>query len=114
MDPACVFGFYTQLLKQRGGTQVLGRDISPEMIRLATLQEQAEPLGIAYQVCDAVTLPQLGPFQPSAAEPRSEEPPSHRSGMGWPPALSEPFLSALADVRRTMRSTRPASPWWKS
>jgi toxoflavin synthase len=41
---------------------VIGIDISPEMIRLANAREQAEPLGIAYQVCDAVTLPQLGPF----------------------------------------------------
>ena len=62
MDLACGFGFYTRLLKQRGAAQVLGVDISPEMIRLATQQEQAEPLGITYQVCDAVTLPQLGPF----------------------------------------------------
>ena len=42
---------------------MIGVDISPEMIRLAHQQEQAEPLGIAYQVCDAVTLPQLGPFE---------------------------------------------------
>jgi len=61
-DMACGFGFYTHLLKQRGAAQVIGVDISPEMIRLAHQQEQAEPLGIAYQVCDAVTLPQLGPF----------------------------------------------------
>jgi len=62
MDLACGFGFYTRLLKQHGAAQVIGVDISPEMIRLATQQEQAEPLGITYQVCDAVTLPQLGPF----------------------------------------------------
>jgi SAM-dependent methyltransferase len=41
---------------------VLGIDLSPEMIRLARQQEQAEPLGITYQVGDATTLPQLGPF----------------------------------------------------
>jgi SAM-dependent methyltransferase len=62
LDLACGFGFYTRLLKQRGAAQVLGVDISPEMIRLAHQQEQAEPLGITYQVGDAVTLPQLGPF----------------------------------------------------
>jgi toxoflavin synthase len=62
MDLACGFGFYTRLLKQHGAAQVIGVDISPEMIRLATQQEQAEPLGITYQVCDAVTLPPLGPF----------------------------------------------------
>jgi toxoflavin synthase len=62
MDLACGFGFYTRLLKQHGAAQVIGVDISPEMIRLATQQEQAEPLGITYQVRDAVVLPQLGPF----------------------------------------------------
>jgi SAM-dependent methyltransferase len=60
LDVACGFGFYTRLLKQRGAAQVLGVDISPEMLRLAYQQEQAEPLGITYQVGDAVTLPQLG------------------------------------------------------
>ncbi len=62
LDLACGFGFYTRLLKHHGAAQVIGVDISPEMIRLAHQQKQAEPLGIAYQVGDAVTLPPLGPF----------------------------------------------------
>ena len=62
LDLACGFGFYTRLLKQRGAAQVVGVDISPEMIRLARQQEQAEPLGITYQVGDAVALPRLGHF----------------------------------------------------
>ena len=62
MDLACGFGFYTRLLKQHGAAQVIGVDLSPEMIRLAQQQEQAEPLGITYQVGDAVALPPLGPF----------------------------------------------------
>src|SRR5215475_1430956 len=62
LDLACGFGFYTRLLKQRGSAQVLGVDISPEMIRLAREHEQAEPLGITYQVGDAVSLPRLGAF----------------------------------------------------
>jgi toxoflavin synthase len=62
LDVACGFGFYTRLFKQRGAAQVLGVDISPEMTRLAHQQEQAECLGILYQVGDAVTLPRLGPF----------------------------------------------------
>jgi ubiquinone/menaquinone biosynthesis C-methylase UbiE len=62
LDLACGFGFYTRLLKQHGAAQVVGVDLSPEMIRLATQQEQTEPLGITYQVCDAEALPQLGPF----------------------------------------------------
>ena len=56
LDLACGFGFYTRQLKQRGV------DISPAMIRLAQQQEQAAPLGIRYQVGDAVTLPPLGIF----------------------------------------------------
>jgi SAM-dependent methyltransferase len=62
LDLACGFGFYTRLLKQRGAATVLGIDISPEMVRLGNQQEQAEPLGIAYQVGDAVQLPRLGHF----------------------------------------------------
>jgi SAM-dependent methyltransferase len=61
LDIACGFGFYTRLLKQRGAAQVIGVDISPEMIRLAHQYEQAEPLGITYQVGDAATLPPLAP-----------------------------------------------------
>ena len=53
LDLACGFGFYTRLFKQRGATLVMGVDISPEMIRLAHHQEQAEPLGITYQVAAA-------------------------------------------------------------
>lgn len=59
---ACGFGFYTQLLKQHGAAQVLGIDISPEMVRLAREHEQQEPLGITYQAGDAAALPRLGPF----------------------------------------------------
>lgn len=62
MDLACGVGFYTRLLKQQGAARVLGIDISPEMIHLARRQEQAEPLGIAYRVWDAIVLPHLGPF----------------------------------------------------
>jgi toxoflavin synthase len=62
LDLACGFGFYTQLLKQHGAAQVIGVDISAEMIQLARQEEQAAPLGIAYQVGDAMALPALGPF----------------------------------------------------
>lgn len=62
MDLACGDSFYTRRLKQRGAAEVIGVDISPEMIRLAKQSEHAEPLGISYQVGDAVSLPRLGSF----------------------------------------------------
>src|SRR5262245_52262474 len=54
--------FYTRLLKAHGAAHVIGVDLSPEMLRLALQQEQAEPLGITYHLGDAITLPHLGPF----------------------------------------------------
>jgi ubiquinone/menaquinone biosynthesis C-methylase UbiE len=62
LDLACGFGFYTRLLKQHGAAQVLGVDISPEMVRLANRHEQEDPLGLTYQVGDAAALPPLGVF----------------------------------------------------
>jgi toxoflavin synthase len=62
LDLAGGFGFYTRLFKQRGAAQVIGIDISPEMVRLGRAQEQVEPLGVTYQVCDATVLPTLGAF----------------------------------------------------
>jgi ubiquinone/menaquinone biosynthesis C-methylase UbiE len=62
LDLACGFGFYTKLLKQRGATQVLGVDISPEMVRLAYAKEQEDPAGVEYRVGDATELPVLGAF----------------------------------------------------
>ena len=62
LDLACGFGFYTRLLKQRGAAQVIGVDISPEMVRLACAKEQDEPTGVEYRVGDAIHLPVLGRF----------------------------------------------------
>jgi ubiquinone/menaquinone biosynthesis C-methylase UbiE len=63
LDLACGFGFYTRLLKQRGAAQVIGVDISPEMVRLACTKEQDDPTGVAYQVGDATDLSVLGAFE---------------------------------------------------
>src|SRR4029450_12459704 len=46
LDLACGFGFYTRLLKQHGAAEVLGIDISPEMVRLGREHEQAAPRGV--------------------------------------------------------------------
>jgi SAM-dependent methyltransferase len=63
LDLACGFGFYTRLLKERGAAQVVGVDVSEEMIRLARAQELAAPLGLTYLVADALALPAMGPFE---------------------------------------------------
>ena len=62
LDLACGFGFYTRQLKRRGAAQVVGVDISPEMVRLARAKEQEDPTGVEYRVGDAIHLPLLGPF----------------------------------------------------
>ena len=62
LDLACGFGFYTRQLKQRGAAQVVGVDISPEMVRLACAKEQEDPTGVEYRVGDSIHLPVLGRF----------------------------------------------------
>jgi len=63
LDMACGFGFFTRLLKQQGAAQVLGIDISPEMVRLGRAQEQTEPHGDRY-ACDGEFVTELPtPYQ---------------------------------------------------
>ena len=61
LDLACGTGFYTRILRGRGA-RVRGVDVSPEMIDTARRQEAAAPLGIDYQVHDAMNLPHLSDF----------------------------------------------------
>ena len=56
LDLGCGEGHYTRLLKQLGASQVLGVDLSSDMIELARQQERSHPLGIDYRVCDAGAL----------------------------------------------------------
>ncbi len=56
LDLACGEGFYTRRICSSGAARVLGMDISAEMIALAQQQEQADPLGIEYQVGDAAEM----------------------------------------------------------
>lgn len=62
LDLACGDGLYTRQLKARGATQVVGVDISEEMIRGARRHEEAQPLGIEYHVADVADMPPLGSF----------------------------------------------------
>ncbi|HVV87592.1 MAG TPA: class I SAM-dependent methyltransferase [Kofleriaceae bacterium] len=55
LDLGCGEGYVARQLA-RAGAQVLGIDLSPGMIEQARRQEQAERLGIAYDVGDAAAL----------------------------------------------------------
>src|SRR5689334_18853868 len=62
LDLACGDGMGTRLLKRWGAARVVGVDISPQMIALARQQEDAQSMGIEYQVADAATLGKIGEF----------------------------------------------------
>ena len=62
LDLACGDGIGTRLIKRWGAERVVGADISAQMIALARQQEEAQPLGIEYQVADAATLGKIGEF----------------------------------------------------
>ncbi|MFC6063698.1 class I SAM-dependent methyltransferase [Streptomyces ochraceiscleroticus] len=56
LDLACGTGFYSREFKRRGATDVLGVDISVEMIAAARKIEQRDPLGVRYEVGDVAEL----------------------------------------------------------
>lgn len=56
LDLACGEGFYTRKLKLAGAGEVLGVDVSAEMIRLAEAEERARPVGCRYLNRDAAAL----------------------------------------------------------
>lgn len=58
---ACGDGFYTRLIKQAGAADVMGIDISAEMIRLAEQAEMESEIGCTYLHQDVAT------FEPAAA-----------------------------------------------
>jgi ubiquinone/menaquinone biosynthesis C-methylase UbiE len=62
LDLACGEGFYTRKFKHRGAIQVVGVDISEEMLKLAQQEEAREPLGIEYIVGDVIELKKIGHF----------------------------------------------------
>ena len=53
LDLACGEGFYTRKIKTAGATDVLGVDVSGEMIALAETEETRTPLGCRYLHADA-------------------------------------------------------------
>ncbi|MGW5782251.1 class I SAM-dependent methyltransferase [Streptomyces sp. NPDC003863] len=59
LDLASGTGFYSRELKRRGASEVLGIDISGEMVAAARAFEESEPLGVRYEVGDVAELREL-------------------------------------------------------
>ena len=53
VELGCGSGWMTRLAA-RHGVHAEGYDISPEMIRLAQQQEEAQPTGVEYRVADSL------------------------------------------------------------
>ncbi|OUT54861.1 hypothetical protein SV7mr_07080 [Stieleria bergensis] len=56
IDLACGDGFYTRLIKQQGAQEVVGVDVSVEMIQIAEQKELQTSLGVQYRAGSAVDL----------------------------------------------------------
>lgn len=56
LDLASGTGFYSREFKRRGATEVLGIDISGEMVAAAQKLEERDPLGVRYEVGDVAQL----------------------------------------------------------
>lgn len=56
LDLASGTGFYSREFKRRGATDVLGIDISGEMVAVARRFEESDPLGVRYEVGDVAEL----------------------------------------------------------
>jgi SAM-dependent methyltransferase len=57
LDLACGTGFYSRGIKRLGAADVLGVDISTEMVAAARAIEERAPLGVRYTVADVTELP---------------------------------------------------------
>lgn len=62
LDLACGEGYITRQLKNLGAKNVIGVDISSEMIKLAKKQEQNKPKGIKYICSPVQDLGKIGKF----------------------------------------------------
>jgi len=68
LDVACGTGHYARQFRRAGAAQVVGVDLSPEMIRVARQAEQDTPLGaLTYHVADAGALTRYGTFDLAVA-----------------------------------------------
>ncbi|MFJ2862425.1 class I SAM-dependent methyltransferase [Kitasatospora sp. NPDC087314] len=60
LDLASGTGFYSREFRRRGASEVLGVDISGAMVAAARKLEEADPLGVRYEVGDVSELQILG------------------------------------------------------
>ncbi|APU43481.1 MULTISPECIES: class I SAM-dependent methyltransferase [unclassified Streptomyces] len=60
LDLASGTGFYSREFRRRGASEVLGIDISGEMVAVAQQLEEHDPLGVRYEVGDVADLRPLG------------------------------------------------------
>ncbi|UQI45381.1 class I SAM-dependent methyltransferase [Streptomyces sp. HU2014] len=68
LDLACGTGFYTRQVRRLGAAEVLGVDVSGEMVAAARAIEERAPLGVRYAVADAARLPAFErPFDAATA-----------------------------------------------
>ncbi|MFJ7779541.1 class I SAM-dependent methyltransferase [Streptomyces yangpuensis] len=56
LDLASGTGFYSREFRRRGAAEVLGIDISGEMVAVARQLEESDPLGVRYEVGDVADL----------------------------------------------------------
>ncbi|MFC4884006.1 class I SAM-dependent methyltransferase [Streptomyces beijiangensis] len=59
LDVASGTGFYSREFKRRGASDVLGVDISGEMVAVAQALEERDPLGVRYEAGDVSELRSL-------------------------------------------------------
>jgi toxoflavin synthase len=62
LDVGCGSGFYPRLFRNAGARRVAGVDSSSEMVAYAQRMEERDPLGISYELYDALRLPKMGSF----------------------------------------------------
>jgi ubiquinone/menaquinone biosynthesis C-methylase UbiE len=68
LDVACGTGHYARQFRRAGAAQVVGVDLSAEMIRVAQQAEADDPLGaLTYHVADAGALARYGTFDLAVA-----------------------------------------------
>ncbi|MGY0466346.1 class I SAM-dependent methyltransferase [Kitasatospora sp. cg17-2] len=56
LDLASGTGFYSREFKRRGASRILGVDISSAMVEAARAREDADPLGVRYELGDVAEL----------------------------------------------------------